>query len=213
MGFKKWIVVFENLRSDELFSCEMMRLFPRKPEDQGVFLPIKTYIKDYSFFLKGSPLVNTKSGILSVNLPNADCISVFSEKGFLPGEKITLRTKNLRSDNYDTLEFYPRPIALYDSNGEELACSELFSLSPATYIVHFAYNPKNRLVRINSTSGNEHFNQLLFQEDQFVMYYNPDVLGDNGGFSSLRCTYQNGDTYELTFPWGEEFFPYMIGSK
>jgi hypothetical protein len=208
-GFQKWIVVFENLKIGDFFSCEMMRTFPSTKEDTGVFIPVCTHSKGCTFLSES----NLTQSDASVDLSTSQCISIVSAKGFLPGEKITLRAKVSGSDDCDTISFYPRPIVLCDSAGEELAGAELVSLDPASYIVHFAYNSKNPITRIYSVSGKERLDQFLLQDSEMMMSYFPGVLGGKGGFSCLRCTYLNGTTYELTFPWGKELDSYWVGSK
>lgn len=212
VGFRKWIVVFENFNAENLDSCEMQRSFSFHPEELGSFVSIRNYLKADVLFSNNAPLIKTKSGA-SIAFPEHSFILVLSAKGFLPGEKITLRAKTMTSSDYEMISFCPRPITVTDTHGKELIFAQLQALNPTSYEMNIAYDPKNPLIRFCSHSEKERLSNFFFQQEPIVMGYSPDVHGKEGGFSLVRLTYQNGDTYELEFPWGNELNPYMLGSK
>jgi hypothetical protein len=212
VGFKKWIIIFENLKSTDLKSCEIMRLYSMNPDSIDKFVPLSSYLKNVVNFSQIISSIKIKSG-KTLDLPYASLMLIFSEKGFLPGEKVTVRAKSPTSKEYETISFYPRPIVLHDQNGKELVGVELRVLKPTMYFVYFTFNPENRLLRIQSKSADETINTLLFQDEPINTFYLPEVINMKGGICSIILTYQNGNTYTLSLPWGEELIPFALGLK
>ena len=75
---------------------------------------------------------------------------IFSERGFLPGEKVTIRAKPELATHVDTISFYPIPLILKDSFGNKLMHAELVDLNPTVYELKISYTNYNRLVKIVS---------------------------------------------------------------
>ncbi len=153
VGFKKWIIIFENLKCTDIKSCEIMRLYPKNLDFSDVFVPLSSYLLNVDIPLQQTS-IKTKSG-KTLDLPYDKLMLIVSERGFLPGEKITIRAKSPISKEYENISFYPRPIVLYDQNGKELASAELRIIKPTTYFIYFAFNPENRLLLFQSKSGND----------------------------------------------------------
>ncbi len=210
IGFKKWILIFENFKPAETYSCEMSRPFPQDPSQANVFVPIKDYMTPPQNQAQ-EPTIKTHSGRAPEFLKQHSIV-IISEKGFLPGEKITIRTKTCNSSDYTTISFCPRPIIINDAQGKELLSAELINITPAIYCLNFSFNPNNRLVRFYSISGKETLNNFFFQEGPLFIQHIPDTITETGGISSLQLTYQNGDFYEVKLPWGLEFIHYTLGS-
>lgn len=209
IGYRKWFVIFENLKNSDWESCGIKRLYSSNPDE---FVPISSFLKNIEDFSKELKSIKTKKG-KNAALPYNNFMLLVSEKGYLPGEKVSIRAKSSTSEEYDTLSFYPRPLVLFDENGKEIAGAELININPAMYNIYIVFNPENRLVLFKSKSGPENINQMLYQNEPITMTTIPDVINMKGGICSFSLTYQNGHTYTFSLPWGDELISYNLENK
>ncbi len=190
-GFQKWILNIGSLQPSESLVYDIERKFSLiEPSEQKA---------------KSGTTLEAKQGVVTI---------VLSGRGFIPGEKITFLFKKDRAFDYEKFHFSPRPIVVPDSAGRVLAKVELMSVEPVTqYNLECSFNRENRLIRIQSFSGNERVSQLLFQDEPMTIVCIPDVINQKGGIATCQLTYQDGQVYTLEFPWGQELVPYLLGDK
>ncbi len=206
-GYKKWAIILKNFENTDIPKCEIKRLFQERTDD-GFSLLGSGFFP--ALILRGSPDPN-----LNNDLQNKEVLAnpaiIFSERGFLPGEKVTIRVKKDGDTHYDTISFYPVPLVLKDSFGNELMNAEIVSVCPTTYDLKIAYNESNRLVKFGSYKENEKKEEYVYQTEPLLAFCTVATDDTIGGIIHLKLFYQDGSSYEMDLPWGNELTPYVQG--
>ncbi|MBS0585932.1 MAG: hypothetical protein JSR76_06505 [Verrucomicrobia bacterium] len=221
-GYRKWLLVFEEYQGEALPSYEMKRFLEIPGADKDGFVlsePLETTLKPrFEGSSENEPPIQ-KNGAhveepLDVLTFTKDCPGMMiSERGFLPGERITIRTKSKEKAGYREVSFCPHPLILGDKSGKQLATAELAILTPTYYRLHIDFDKTNRLRSVVSTSLHERIENQIEQTQSIDVMFCPAVLGAPGGSAVLQFTYEDGNCYELKLPWGLELIAHAKGEK
>ena len=146
-GLRKWVIVFNNFTQLQSPTCEIKRLTSSIQPNKGNFAIFETNFSIPTTSLELSEVISNvwchvdyqkNCHVLFSGRPTI----VFSEKGFFPGEKITIRARAEGFTQYDTITFCPVPLVLRDSSGNELMHAELANIIP-TCIANIGYINRN----------------------------------------------------------------------
>jgi hypothetical protein len=192
-GFTKWFVHFHKIPDNPPYSFQCKRLVQRI---QGQFYP---------------QLVPSSDDVIEAKSHNLPLGQIVSARGFLPGENITIRLSG--KDAYEEITFCPRPLLLKKKNGELLAKATLLSmkLGHTFYELDFCGIGNQEKCKFVSHSGGE----ILSYEFEGPMQGSilPEVVGQSGGVANITLQLEDGASYSLELPWGEELHQYALGNK
>lgn len=192
-GFTKWCVLFHDIPGNPPYLFEQKRLVQRIP---NFYYPIPD---------------PTSEVILESKNRNKPTAMVVSARGYLPGEKITIRLSS--KDAYREVTFCPRPLLLKKESGELLVQATLVCADPG----HTLYNldicgvGKHEKYKLISHSKNEILSHNV--EGPVQCGISPEVVGEKKGIAKAILKFENGTSYSLELPWGYELLEYNRGNK
>ena len=198
-GFTKYLVVFRAVPETPPYSIVMKRIAQNPP---GKFLPHPVH--------SGEHIAKSKQD-------NSPVGFFLSEKGFLPGEKVTLRiTSGIKSEFYE-VGGYLRPLRERNAAGKTMLEARLISAWPAHYSIIISEIAPGEEVEFVSTSAHESFSHVIPEEcvidGACTTSYMPEVVGVSGGIAKIEVRRKDGSSHKLELPWGDEFLPYLQGEK
>ncbi len=136
---------------------------------------------------------------------------VVSARGYLPGEKITIRLS--AKDAYREIVFYPRPLFLKNKSGDLLAKGTLLCAKPGNtlYDLDICGIGKQEKYKLISHSGKEILSQDL--QGPISCELAPEVIGLRKGIAKIELQSEDGTFYSMDLPWGYELLEYHQGNK
>ena len=192
-GFAKWLVLFHDIPGNAPYVFEQKR----------VSQPVSA-----RYYPCAGPSSEDVLKSKSCNIPTG---LVVSARGYLPGEKITIRLSG--KDAHKEVTFYPRPLLLKKETGELLARAMLICGRPGgtLYELDVCGVGKQEKYKLISYSGKER----LSHDVQGPMHGSilPEVIGEVGGCASMILQIKDGASYGMELPWGRELLEYRQGKK
>lgn len=136
---------------------------------------------------------------------------VVSGKGFLPGERVTLKFA-CEDGTTSTVSVVPYP--LYDRNekGDVVIHAELKNMQPAGYEITGAGLKDGEELEFTTTAGKskETF-KVKYQEGKGIAYLPNIKKGGLSGTSHLVISRENGEKFDFDLPWGTQFAKFTKG--
>jgi hypothetical protein len=192
-GFAKWCILFHDIPGDPPYSFQQKRLLQ----------PLADQYYLYSSALSPEKILDSKNR----NLPA--CL-VVSTRGYLLGEKVTLRLS--ANDAYREITFVPRPLFLKNATGKILAKFTLVSAEPVGtfYNMNICGVGEQEKYKFISYSGKE----LLTNDHQGPIEggYGPGVIGQWRGIAKVVLQFEDGSRHSIKIPWGYELLDYKLGN-
>jgi hypothetical protein len=193
-GFVKWCILFHDIPGNPPYSFQQKRL--SQP------LPDRYYSCQAG--LSSDAILESKN----CNMPT--CLMV-SARGYLPGEKLTIRLST--KDAFREITFYPRPLLLKKETGEFLAQATLLCMQPGStlYELDICGIGKQEKFKLTSHSGKEIISYNW--QGPTTCSITPEVIGQMTGSANVTIHFENGAQYNVELPWGCELLKYKLGSK
>ncbi len=192
-GFVKWLVLFHDFPGAPPYFFEQKRHLKPPPDH---FSPCKG---------------TSSEVILEAKKDNKPAGLLVSGRGFLPGEKITIRLSG--QNGYREITLFPRPLVMKNKSGKLLAKAELLCPIPGQtfYHVDFCGIEKEEKCKIVSQSAVGVFSYFVHGPMESTI--SPEVIGQRGGVANLTIQFEDGAYYSLKLPWGYAFQEYLAGTK
>lgn len=136
---------------------------------------------------------------------------VVSGKGFLPGERVTLKF-TAEDGTISSVNFVPYPIYDRTDSGEAIMHAELVSLQPAGYEFTGVGLKDGEELEFSTVAGKakETF-KVKYQEGKGIAYLPSIKKGGLSGTSHLVITRENGEKFDFNLPWGTQLSKYSKG--
>jgi len=192
-GFAKWYILFHDIPDNPPYSFGQKRLLQALPDH---YYPLK------------HPSPKT---ILESKESNTPVSFMLSVRGYLPGEKITIRLSS--KDAYREVTFYPRPLHVKRNTGEVLARATLLcaTLGETLYLFDVCGVGEQEKYTLTSNSGGE----ILSHDWQgpLTCTIMPEVIGQMQGFAKIQMRFGAGEEHAVALPWGYELIQCRLGNK
>lgn len=192
-GFAKWCVLFHDIPGSPPYALQQKRLLQSLPD---LYYPCSGPSSENILASKNS---NKATGL------------VVSARGYLPGEKVTIRLS--AKDAYREAVFYPRPLLLRRTSGEILVKGILTCAQPGFthYDLDICGIGKEEKYTLVSYSGEEILSHNL--QGPIMCGLTPDVVGLLKGIAKMKLQFADGACYIMELPWGDELLEYNQGNK
>jgi hypothetical protein len=196
VGFEKKLVLFHEIPGDPPYSMQQRRVLQSNPE---MFIP-------FNCGLSPENILKSKQ----IEQPVALWISA---RGYVPGEKITLRLASKDPEIFREIQFCPRPLIATGTSKDISfkATLEFYAKDSTQYTVEISGVKEDESYEFISQSETEKIQEPL--KGPMTFGYAPGVLGVKGGISTAIILFQDGSTYKLHLPWGTEIEEYHRGNK
>jgi hypothetical protein len=191
-GFTKWCILFHDIPGDPPYSFQQKRLL--QPNRNQYY-----------------PCGYAEENILASKNCNMPAPLMVSSRGYLPGEKITIRLSG--KDAHKEIIFYPRPLLLKDKTGRVLAKVALLSAIPGQthYDLDLSGIGKEEKYTLISHSGGEILSHNY--QGPIKLGISPEVVGKRSGFANIILRMEDGTEYNTKLPWGNELLECKAGNK
>lgn len=192
-GFAKWCVLFHDIPDSPPYTFQQKRLSQSLPD---------------RYYPCPGP---SSENILGCKNRNMATGLMVSARGYLPGEKITIRLS--AKDAYREAVFYPRPLLLKKKSGELLAKGTLLCAKPGhtLYDLDICGIGKQEKYKLVSYSGKEILSQDL--QGPIMCGLTPEVVGLLKGIAKIEVQFEDKAFYTMELPWGYELLEYKLGNK
>ena len=162
----------------------------------------------------GQQTVDTfaREDLTTVTSPTGEKIPCFvvSGKGFLPGERVTLKFQ-AEDGSVSTVNVQPYP--LYDRNykGDAFIFAELKDIKPVSYELVGKGLKDGEELEFITTAGKAKETFKVKYEAGKPMVYLPNIKKGRSGNSHLIIKRENGETFDLYLPWGIQLTKFIKG--
>lgn len=192
-GFAKWCVFFHEIPGSPPYTFQQQRLLQPLPDR---FYPCQGPSSDKVLECKNRKM---PTGI------------VVSARGYLPGEKIKIRLS--AKDTHREAVLYPLPLHLKKKSGELLAKVALLCAQPGftLYDLDICGIGKQEKYKFVSHSGDEIISHDL--QGPISCTLTPEVVGFAKGIGKMELQFEDGTSYSMELPWGDELLEYAQGNK
>lgn len=192
-GFAKWCILFHDIPDNPPYSFQQERLLQALP--------------DHYYPCQG-PSSETVLESKNSNMPTGIMVS---GRGYLPGEKVTIRLS--AKDAYREVAFFPRPLLVKKKTGELLATATLLCAEPGNtlYTLDICGIGTQEKYKFVSRSGEEVLSQSL--EGPIQCSIAPEIAGQIKGIANVELQFEDGTVYSMELPWGYELLQYKLGNK
>lgn len=192
-GFDKWCILFHEIPGTPPYSFQQKRLLQQLP--------------DRYYNIKGP----TSENVIECKNRDTPTGMMVSARGYLPGEKITIRLSG--KDAYKEITFFPRPLFMKNEAGKILAKAALLCAKPGQtlYELNICGVDKQRKYKFLSYSGGETLSHNLQGPIESTIM--PEVIGQVRGIAKIVLDFENGTRYSMKLPWGIELLDYTLGNK
>jgi hypothetical protein len=188
-GYDKWLVSFAKIIGSPPYTLLKKRLFAK---DSNAFQPVAGM---------------DSMAISEAKKTNRGIYLCLSAKGFMPGEKVTLRLQSKEKDVFTDVSCYPRPLTMQKPTGEIVLEAELTNVDPTIYHLKISAVGLDEKFDFISTSAHEKMNYPM-QGPVEAMSYMPGVTGRKGGVAKIELRFKDGVAYTLDLPWGNKLVKY-----
>jgi len=192
-GFSKWCVLFHDIPGNPPYSFQQKRLLQPLPDR---YYPCQGPCSEDILKFKNR---NKPTGLM------------VSARGYLPGEKVTIRLS--AKDAYREITFYPRPLFMKKKTGELLVKATLLCAEPGNtlYELDICGLGKQEKCKLVSNSEGEILSFNL--QGPMECTITPEVAGQKRGFAKTALHFEDGTSYSLDLPWGYALLEYKLGNK
>jgi hypothetical protein len=192
-GFTKYCVLFHDIPDSPPYAFQQKRLAQPQPD---------------RYYLCPGP---SSENILECKNHNMATGIVVSARGYLPGEKTTIRLSGKGA--YREAVFCPRPLLMKKISGELLAQGTLLctKLGHTLYELDICGIGKQEKYTLVSYSGEEILSHNL--QGPISCGLSPEVIGLLKGIAKIELRLEDGASYSMELPWGHELVDYKLGNK
>lgn len=197
-GFNKILIKVEGFPKHQEIIFEIKRPLGANPDQ---FQPVA------SFEIDDDGMYITKD---KQRLP----FIVGSSKGFLPGERITLRARTADSSVAKESSGIPSPAIVKDEQGNVTLRAEILSLEPTVYAIDLPKMSEGEEYELISNSLGQTVKSKPKYDSKAPLHYSPvSKTKSGGGKAQLTIKRKSGETYAITLPWGSGLEIYQQGAK
>lgn len=137
-----------------------------------------------------------------------------TSRGFMPGEKVTVRIKTADGSIAKEVTGTPNPVVSRDSKGVIVASAEILSKKPTTYVIDLPTATEGEEIEVVATAMGQTSKSTFKYTKSKPFHYSPyQTDKDTGGHGTLKIKRKSGDVYTLRLPWGAALEPYEKGAK